>query len=63
MMSSLPTDRLATGQQRFLGFLLCIWLLPGAVHAAVKVELVIDLRAEIAAGRFIAGRDQIGVRG
>jgi predicted alpha/beta superfamily hydrolase len=63
MMSSLPSDRLATGQLRFLGVMLCIWLLPGAVHAAVKVELVIDLRAEIAAGRFIAGRDQIGVRG
>ena len=62
-MSNLPSDRPALGPLRFLGVMLGLWVLPNAVHASVKVELTIDMRAEIAAGRFIAGRDQIGVRG
>jgi predicted alpha/beta superfamily hydrolase len=42
---------------------LCLLALPMPVRAATAVEFVIDLRAEIAAGRFDPARDSVGVRG
>lgn len=42
---------------------LCVMALPLRALAATAVEFVIDLRAEIAAGRFDAARDGVGVRG
>ena len=42
---------------------LCLLALPMGVLAATAVEIVIDLRAEIAAGRFDPARDSVGVRG
>lgn len=62
-MASSSLDRPVSARIRIVLAVLGLWLVPQALLAAVQVELLIDLRAEIAAGRFVAGRDQIGVRG
>lgn len=62
-MPDLSSGHWAWGRVRFAGVLLGLCLLSEGLLAAVKVEWVIDMRAEIASGRFVPHRDQIGVRG